>query len=74
MIFKKLNQQKKLRKAIGFVNKIQKIRSKNNKNWMDLLRLSLKLDYKKTAKIIKDINHKDKKISDLANQIYRLKD
>ena len=43
------------------INKIQKIRSKNNKNWMDLLRLSLKLDFKTTAKILKDIVSDDKK-------------
>ncbi|OUX54350.1 MAG: hypothetical protein CBE47_01200 [Pelagibacteraceae bacterium TMED287] len=73
MIFKKLNQQKKLRKAIGFVNKIQKIRSKNNKNWMDLLKLSLKLDYKKTSKILQDIVREDKKVSDMAKKIYKLK-
>ena len=73
MIFKKLNQQKKLRKAIGFVNKIQKIRSKNNKNWMDLLNLSLKLDYKKTSKILQDIVREDKKVSDMAKKIYKLK-
>ena len=32
-----------------------KIRSKNNKNWMDLLRLSLKLDFNSTSKILKEI-------------------
>ena len=70
----KRKSKNNLNKGLKIIDQIQNIRSKNNKNWMDLLRLSLKLDYKKTAKIIKDINHKDKKISDLANQIYRLKD
>lgn len=63
----------KYRKSLKLVNKIQKIRSKNNKNWMDLLRLSLKLDFKTTSKILKDIVSDDKKISDLAKKIYRLK-
>ena len=72
MIFKKLNQQKKLRKAIGFVNKIQKIRSKNNKNWMDLLRLSLKLDSKTTSRILSQIYKDDRKISKLAKKILKL--
>ena len=44
-----------IKKGLKLINKIQKIRSKNNKNWMDLLRLSLTLDYKKTSKILKDI-------------------
>jgi len=70
----KQKSKNNLKKGLKIIDQIQNIRSKNNKNWMDLLRLSLKLDYKKTAKIIKEINHKDKKISDLANQIYRLKD
>ena len=64
---------KKSNKHINLIKKIQKIRSRNNKNWMDLLRLSLKLDFKSTSKILKDIVSDDKKISDLAKKIYRLK-
>ena len=60
-------------KSLKLVNKIQKIRSKNNKNWMDLLKLSLQLDYRKTSKILKDIVADDKKISNLAKKIYKLK-
>ena len=63
----------KIKNGLKLINKIQKIRSKNNKNWMDLLRLSLKLDFKSTSKILKDIVSDDKKISDLAKKIYRLK-
>ena len=40
---------------------------------MDVLRLSLKLDFDKTAKIIKDINGQDKRISNLAKKLYKLK-
>ena len=63
----------KNQKGLLLISQIQKIRSKNNKNWMDLLRLSLKLDFKTTSKILKDIVSDDKKISDLAKKIYRLK-
>jgi hypothetical protein len=65
---------KKISQGIKLVNKIQNIRSKNNKNWMDLLRLSLKLDFDTTSKIIKEICKDDKRISNLAQQIYKLKD
>jgi len=41
---------------------------------MDLLRLSLELDFDKTSKIIKEICKDDKRISDLAQKIYKLKD
>ena len=65
---------KKINQGIKLVNQIQSIRSKNNKNWMDLLRLSLKLDFNTTSKILKEICKDDKKISSLAQKIYKLKD
>ena len=52
-----------------FITKIQKIRSKNNVNWMNILRLSFKLDPKKASKIMRKINYDDKKISKLLNQL-----
>ena len=65
---------RKISQGIKLVNQIQNIRSKNNKNWMDLLRLSLKLDFNTTSKIIKEICKDDKRISNLAQKIYKLKD
>ena len=41
---------------------------------MDLLRLSLKFDFDTTSKIIKEICKDDKRISNLAQKIYKLKD
>ena len=64
---------KKINQALKLVNQIQKIRSNNNKNWMDLLRLSLKLDFNLTSKILKEICKDDKRISNLAQKIYKLK-
>lgn len=69
----KKNQKKKLNIGLDYVNQIQKIRSNNNKNWMDLLRLSLKLDFKTTSKILKQICKDDKRISFIATKIYKLK-
>ena len=63
---------KQFKKSIKIINEIQKIRSKNNKNWMDLVRLSLKLDFKKTSKILYHITNHDKKISSLSKKIYVL--
>ena len=68
-----MKKNEKIKKGLKLINQIQKIRSKNNKNWMDLLRLSLKLDFKTTSKILKDIVSDDKKIFNLAKKIYRLK-
>ena len=51
------------------IDQIQKIRSKNNVNWMNILRLAFKLDPKNAAKIMKKINYDDKKISNLLNKL-----
>ena len=51
------------------IDKIQKIRSKNNVNWMNILRLAFRLDPKEAAKIMKKINYDDKKISILLNKL-----
>jgi len=64
---------KKIKKGLKIIDQIEGIRSKNNKNWMDLLRLSLELDFDKTSKIIKEICKDDKRISILAKKIYQLK-
>ena len=64
---------KKIKQGLKLVNQIQKIRRKNNKNCMDLLRLSLKLDFNLTSKILKEICKDDKRISNLAQKIYKLK-
>jgi hypothetical protein len=61
------------KKALKIVDQIQKVRSKNNKNWMDLLRLSLKLDHKTSTKILSEIYKEDQKVSNLAKKLYQLK-
>ena len=45
---------------------IEKTRSKNNKNWMDLLRLSFESNPKKTLVIVSEILKKDEKLIKLA--------
>ena len=62
----------KYRKSLKLVNQIQKIRSKNNINWMNLLRLALKLDHKSTSKILSEIYKDDQRITKLAEKIYKL--
>ena len=62
-----------LKKYLKLIKEIEKVRSRNNKNWMDLLRLSLKLDFDLTSKILREICKDDKRISNLAQKIYKLK-
>jgi hypothetical protein len=51
------------------INQIQKIRSKNNVNWMNILKLAFKLDPKRASSIMKKINYDDKKISNLLSKL-----
>ncbi len=51
------------------INQIQKIRSKNNVNWMNILKLAFELDPDRSIKIMRKINYDDKKISKLLNQL-----
>tara|TARA_B110000971_G_C19981630_1_gene487634 strand:+ start:148 stop:342 length:195 start_codon:yes stop_codon:yes gene_type:complete len=51
---------------------IEKIRSKNNKNWMDLLRLSYESSPKKTIKILGQILNKDQKLISMAQKLKKL--
>ena len=54
---------------LKIISKIEKIRSKNNVNWMNILRLAFKLDPKEASKIMKKINHDDKQIATLLSKL-----
>ena len=66
---KSFKKEKKIEKSLKLINQIQNIRSKNNKNWMDILRLAYSLNPKATSKIMKKINIDDKKISTLLKKL-----
>ncbi len=51
---------------------IEKIRSKNNKNWMSLLKLSYEVKPKETLKIVNQILNKDEKLISLAKKLKKL--
>ncbi len=54
---------------LKIISKIEKIRSKNNVNWMNILKLAFELDPKRASKIMKKINYDDKKISNLLSKL-----
>ena len=58
--------------SLKIINQIEKIRSKNNKNWMDLLRLSFNLDPKNSSKILFKKKNQDKKISALTKKLQQI--
>lgn len=60
---------KKSKKHIKLINQVQKIRSRNNVNWMNILRLAFKFAPKEASKIMKKINSDDQKISKLLKKL-----
>ena len=49
------------------INKIQEIRSSNNVNWMDILRVAMKHDPLATKRILSNINSSDTQISSIVS-------
>lgn len=54
---------------LSTINNIQKVRQKNNKNWMDLMKLSFSLDPNKSKKIVREIFKSDKEINKLIKKL-----
>ena len=54
---------------LKIIKQIEKIRSKNNVNWMNILKLAFKMDPKNASKIMKKINYDDKKINNLLKKL-----
>lgn len=63
----KNNKKKKSYKEI--IDKIEKIRSKNNTNWMDILRIAFEHSPKEASMVMSEIYNEDQKISLLAKKL-----
>tara|TARA_B100000795_G_C22637730_1_gene375175 strand:+ start:628 stop:825 length:198 start_codon:yes stop_codon:yes gene_type:complete len=61
------------KKDSNIFDKIESIRSRNNKNWMDLLRLSYESNPNKTLNILSKIISKDQSLVRLAKQLKKTK-
>jgi len=61
-----MNKHKNFQK---YIDQIEKIRGKNNVNWMNILRLAFKHAPEDASKIMRRINSDDKKISDLLKNL-----
>ena len=58
-------------KKVTVIDKIEKARSRNNKNWMDLLRIAHNSSPKKISKILAKIYKEDKNISGFAKKLIK---
>tara|TARA_B100000886_G_scaffold238110_1_gene166851 strand:+ start:1341 stop:1547 length:207 start_codon:yes stop_codon:yes gene_type:complete len=59
----------KIEKYLKIINQIEKTRTSNNINWMNVLRIAIKNNPKETIKILKKINKKDSVISKLLDKL-----
>lgn len=56
-------------KDLEVIDAIQEVRSKNNVNWMNVLRLALKHAPEETKDLMKKINKSDNEISNLLEKL-----
>ncbi len=54
---------------IKIIDEIEKVRSGNNIHWMDILRLAFTYAPQEAKKLMKKIDHKDNKISELVKKL-----
>tara|TARA_A100000164_G_scaffold334931_1_gene326533 strand:- start:407 stop:610 length:204 start_codon:yes stop_codon:yes gene_type:complete len=65
------SKKNKTKSHLKIIKQIEKVRAKNNKNWMDLYRLAFQSEPEKSVKIVKKILSKDKNITKLAAKLTR---
>lgn len=65
---KKNNQ---IKNYLRIIKKIEKVRARNNKHWMDLYRLAFKVDPESAVKIVKKIISKDQTVTKLAEKLIK---
>jgi hypothetical protein len=71
MFFMKKKNNRNIHKYLKIIKQIETVRSKNNKNWMDLYRLAFAVAPDESVKIIKKILSRDKSVSKLAEKLIK---
>ena len=64
-----MKKNKNFNKYSKIIDQIELIRSKNNGNWMSILRIAFQYSPKETAKVMSKIYKEDQKISKLAKKL-----
>ena len=59
------------KRYLKLINSIEKTRKRNNKNWMDLMRLAFKCNPSESKKIVRGIFKEDKKINILIKKLVK---
>lgn len=63
--------KKNINSYLAIIKQIEKVRSKNNKNWMDLYRLAFQVAPNESVKIIRKILARDESVSKLAKKLIK---
>ena len=58
-----------MKRSLKIINQIQNFRSRNNKNWMDILRVAFKNAPEESSKILKEILHMDQKLLKISKKL-----
>lgn len=63
------DEKKKIERYLKIIDEIENVRTKNNVNWMDILRLAFVHAPEEAKKLMKKIDHEDTRISDLVKEL-----
>jgi len=63
------DEKKKIERYLKIIDEIENVRTKNNVNWMDILRLAFVHAPEEAKKLMKKIDHEDTRISDLIKEL-----
>ena len=66
-----MKNNKQIKNYLKIIKKIEKVRARNNKHWMDLYRLAFKVDPESAVEIVKKILSKDQTVSKLAEKLIK---
>jgi len=66
---KMVNEETEISRYLAIIGEIEKVRTNNNVNWMDVLRLAFIHAPEEARKLMKKINQEDKKISHLFEEL-----
>jgi len=62
-------KRKQIKYYLEIIDEIEKIRTRNNVNWMNILRLAIRHAPDEAIELLKNVNCEDERISELFNNI-----
>ena len=63
------NKERQIEHYLKIIDEVEKVRTKNNVNWMDFLRLAFTYAPKEAKKLMKKINQEDNRISEIFEKL-----